>query len=75
MCYNLFIMINIGEELKYQRIKANLSQQALAQKIGTSQQNISRWEKNEVEPSLSFCIALADFYGISLDELVGRTIS
>lgn len=66
--------MNFGEELKYHRQRVNISQQTLAKLIGTSQQNISRWEKNEVEPSLSFCIRLADFYGITIDELIGREI-
>lgn len=61
-----------GEELKFHRQKANLSQLELAKLINTSQQNISRWENNEVEPSISFCVALADYYGITLDELIGR---
>ena len=42
-------MINVGEELKAHRTKANLSQQALADCIKTTQQSISRWENNEVE--------------------------
>lgn len=67
-------MLNLGEELKYHRQKMQLSQGELARLIDTSQQNISRWEKNEVEPSISFCIKLADYYGITLDELVGRDI-
>lgn len=65
-------MKKYGEELKFHRQKSQLSQIALAKLINTSQQNISRWEKNEVEPSISFCVALADYYGITLDELIGR---
>ena len=65
-------MANYGEEFKFHRQKAKLSQQELAKLINTSQQNISRWEKNEVEPSISFCVALADYYGITVDELIGR---
>ena len=68
-------MKNIGEELKYHRQKAKLSQNDLATLINTSQQNISRWEKNEVEPSISFCVALADYYVITIDELIGREIN
>ncbi len=64
--------MSYGEELKYQRQKTKLSQRELAEKIHTSQQNISRWEKDEVEPNITFCIALAEFYDISIDELVGR---
>ncbi|MDE6001197.1 MAG: helix-turn-helix domain-containing protein [Clostridia bacterium] len=65
-------MLNYGEALKYQREAAELSQHALASKIGTSNQNISRWESGSVLPNIDFCVKLADFYGISLDELVGR---
>ena len=67
-------MYNFGEELKYHRLNAKLSQRDLAKLINTSQQNICRWEKNEVAPSILYCIDLADFYGISLDDLIGREI-
>lgn len=49
-----------------------MSQVELAKKVGTSHQNINRWERGEVLPNIDFCVKLADFYGISLDELVGR---
>ncbi len=65
-------MNNYGEALKYQRLSAGISQLKLAQQIGTSHQNINRWENGEVLPSIDFCVKLADFYGITLDELVGR---
>lgn len=65
-------IVNYKEALKYQREQANLSQRQLAEKVGISQGNISRWEKGETVPNIEFCIRLADFYGISLDELVGR---
>ena len=64
--------MNYGESLKYQRERANLSQHQLAKEIGTSQGNISRWENGEVLPNIDFCVKLAEFYGITLDELVGR---
>ncbi|MCI9518166.1 MAG: helix-turn-helix transcriptional regulator [Clostridia bacterium] len=65
-------MANYGNEFKYHRQNAKLSQTDLAKLIKTSQQNISRWESNTVEPSISFCVSMADYYGISLDELIGR---
>lgn len=67
-------MVSIAEALKYQRELAGLSIFELSKKIGTSHQNISRWERGEVLPGIDFCIKLADFYGISLDELTGRDI-
>ncbi len=64
--------MNYGEALRYQREKLNISQSELAKKIGTSHQNIGRWEKGEVLPNIDFCVKLAEFYGISVDELIGR---
>ena len=65
-------MIKYGEGLKYQRELHGLSQCELARKTGIKQQNISRWEKDEAFPNIDFCVILADFYGITLDELIGR---
>lgn len=67
-------MNKYGEAIKYQRELAGISILELSKKIGTSHQNISRWERGEVIPSIDFCVKLADFYGISLDELIGRDI-
>ena len=66
--------MDYGEALKYQRESAGLSQLELANKTGISHQNINRWEKGEVLPNIDFCVKLADFYGITLDELIGRKI-
>lgn len=65
-------MINISEALKQQRESAGLSQSQLAKKTGLSQQTISWSESNKGYPKIDFLIQLADFYGITLDELVGR---
>lgn len=65
-------MSKIGEALKYQREAANLSQSSLAKETGISQQKISYYENGKHTPSIDDCILLADFYGITLDELVGR---
>lgn len=64
-------MINIGQALKEHREAAELSQSELARRTGIKQANISRWEKNENFPNIIDCITLADFYGISIDYLVG----
>ena len=64
--------MNYSEALKFHREKAGLSQLELSLKTGISQQNINRWERGEVVPNIEFCIRLADFYGITVDELIGR---
>lgn len=65
-------MINYGEALKYQREQHGYTQHALAKATGISQVNISRWERGEVLPNIDFCVKLAEFYGITVDELIGR---
>lgn len=62
----------INEALKYQRETANLSQSQLAKLTGISQQKLSYYESGKHSPSIDDCIVLANFYGITIDELVGR---
>ena len=65
-------MQKYGEALRCHRELNNLSQMELSKHTGLSQQAISLWEKDLRVPSIANCIVLADFYGITLDELVGR---
>jgi len=60
------------ENLSKLRKKAGLSQTALAHRIGIGWRAYQTYERGEREPALSTLIALADFYDISLDELVCR---
>ncbi len=64
--------MKLGENLKNLRVAYGLTQQQLADATGIKQQNISRWEKGVHVPDILECIKLADFYHISLDELVDR---
>ena len=61
--------MTFAEQLQSLRKKSGVSQVALAEKIGISWRAYQTYERGEREPSLSTLIALADFYGISLDEL------
>ena len=65
-------MVDFTKELKHHRELRNLTQSALAKATGISQQKISYYENESHTPPIDICIKLADFYGISLYELVGR---
>ena len=65
-------MLNYGKALKHQREINNLSQTELAKATGLKQQMISHWEANKSLPNIDFCVRLANYYSISLDELIGR---
>lgn len=55
--------------LKYRKDN-NLSQEALAQKLGISRQAVSKWERAEASPDTDNLVELAKIYNVSLDELV-----
>ena len=60
--------------LKELRIENNLGQVELAKAIGVSKGVISLWENGLREPTMSSLILLADYFGVSIDYLVGRDI-
>lgn len=67
-------MKNYGSTLKEIRLSQNKTLIEVEQATGISNANLSRWESGKVVPSIAFCEQLADYYGITLDELVGRNI-
>ena len=62
----------ITQSLKENRKSRNLTQAQLAKATQIPQSTISAWEKGVNIPNVADCIKLADFYEITLDELVGR---
>ena len=64
--------MNIYDTLKYHRVSRGLSQSTIAKDTGISQPKLSYFESGKHLPMIDDCIKLADFYDISLDELVGR---
>lgn len=67
-------MKNYGSILKEIRLSQNKTLIEVEQATGISNANLSRWESGKVVPCIAFCEQLADYYGITLDELVGRNI-
>ncbi|MCM1124209.1 MAG: helix-turn-helix transcriptional regulator [Eubacterium sp.] len=62
--------LEIANRLVALRKENNLSQEALAEKLGISRQAVSKWERAEASPDTDNLIALARLYHISLDELL-----
>lgn len=65
-------MENFNTRIKALRTEHKLSQNALAKKINSSQKIIDYWEKGDSEPKANFIVALADYFGVSCDYLLGR---
>ena len=63
---------DFGKNLKVLRRAEDIEQTKLAKALNISVKTISHWETGYTEPSISQLIQLADFFNITLDELVGR---
>lgn len=62
--------MKIGLQLQQQRIRHNMSQNDLAEKLHISRQSISKWENGGSLPSFNNVVAISDLFDISLDELI-----
>lgn len=62
----------VANNIKRLRKLNNLYQKQLADKIGTSSQVISNWERGYTKPNDEDLISLADALDCSVDELLGR---
>ena len=70
---------NIGESLKKLRKERDLTMDMFVIDINQrynveiNKSQVSRWERNENDPSLALAAKLADYYGVSVDYLLGLT--
>ncbi len=63
----------VGPRIRALRLEKNMTQRQLADKVGVDRTSLSSYENNKRVPDLFILCSLADIFGISLDELVGRT--
>ncbi len=63
-------MTVISENIKNFRIKNNMTQEELAEKINVTRQAVSNWENGKTEPDIGTLTELAQIFDISIDELV-----
>ena len=62
--------IKIGNFIKQCRKEKNLTQEELAQKLGTTSKSISRWENGNTMPDYSILKQLCDELNININELL-----
>ena len=64
--------MTLGQNIQAARKAKNISQEALAEKIGVSRQALGKWEKDTALPGLDNLQALARELGVSVDALLGH---
>lgn len=61
---------SLGEALKENRLRCQMTQEFVAETLGVSRQSVSKWENGTSDPNTSNLIALAKLYRISAEELL-----
>ena len=65
-------MASFKEMLKYLRVRDNLSQAELADKLGVAKSTISMYEVGKREPDFETLEAIADFFNVDMNFLLGK---
>lgn len=65
--------IYFGQRIAALRRQNGLTQEAMAQKLGITNQAVSKWESDQCCPDIMQLPQIADLFGITLDALFGRT--
>ncbi len=68
--------MNFSTNLRYLRKKFNMSQEALAEKLGyKSFTTIQKWESGISEPSISTVKVIADIFNVTMNQLINEDVS
>lgn len=63
----------IGKTIRRLRRERDLTQEEMAAHLGLSFQAVSKWERGDGYPDITMLPALANYFGISVDELLGTS--
>ncbi len=63
--------INMKEKLREMRQKKNVTQETLANYLGITPQSVGKWERGEGFPDITLLPAIALYFGVTVDELLG----
>ena len=64
--------MNLGNKIQTLRKQKNVTQEELAAELGVTAAAVSKWENNYTMPDILMLCALADFFTVTTDELLGR---
>ena len=64
----------ISDNIRKNRRESNLSQESFAERMGVSFQTVSKWERGECYPDIEMLPKIANFFGITIDALMGADL-
>lgn len=65
------MQLNLGEKIRFLRRREGRTQEALANALGVTSQAVSRRESGGCYPDINLIPSLANYFGITIDELFG----
>lgn len=68
-------MISIGDKVKYLRKQKCITQEELADVLHISFQAVSKWENGMAQPDVSIIPVIANYFGVTIDELFGYKLN
>ena len=63
---------NFSDNFRSMRKQRGLTQEQIAETLGVSCQAVSKWETNSSYPDISLLPIIADYFGVSVDYLIGH---
>jgi len=69
------VIIMLSEQLRKLRKQKNLTQKQLADYLHVTDSAVAMWEHGRREPDIEILTKLADFYGVTVDYLLGREVT
>lgn len=64
----------IGSKIRELRLSLGMTQAELGKAVGVSMQAVSKWERGGI-PDIYVLLSLADYFQVTMDELLGRSVS
>ncbi|MBQ9151529.1 MAG: helix-turn-helix transcriptional regulator [Clostridia bacterium] len=65
------MQLNVGNKIRELRRRDGRTQEALAEALGVTSQAVSRWESGGSYPDMELMPPIANYFGVTIDELFG----
>ena len=67
--------MTIGSNIKRLRLNKGVTQEELGSTLGVSSQAVSKWENESAYPDIMILPKLADYFAVSIDELMNYKLN
>ena len=62
--------MSVGSNIKQLRLKKDMTQQELADRLGLTQNNVTRWKRDGATPNVIMAKQIANILGCTIEDLL-----